>query len=104
VLYSYILDEPRRVLPSLVHRHGPSAGEIDDLVDTLSIRAEIIEPVPGSDPALIDAGASRLGTRLAAMQAAGVNDLITGAPDLLALADRYPELTLAGFWAVRGGP
>lgn len=103
VLSNYILDELRRVLPRLVHRHGLSAGEIDDLVDILSIRAEIIEPVPGSDPDLRDAGDQPvLGTLLAAMQAAGVNYLITGDQDLLALAQRYPVLTPAGFWAAHG--
>ena len=54
VLSAFILDELRRVLPRLSHRHGLSAAEIEDLVDILSIQAEVIEPAPGADPALSD--------------------------------------------------
>ena len=32
-LSGYILDEVRRVLPRLRHRHGLSDAEVDDLVD-----------------------------------------------------------------------
>ncbi len=44
VLSTFILEELRRVLPRLRHRHGLSETEIDDLVDILSIQAEVIEP------------------------------------------------------------
>ncbi len=44
LLSDYILEELRRVLPKLAHRHGLSTIDIDDLVDTLSIQAEVIEP------------------------------------------------------------
>jgi putative PIN family toxin of toxin-antitoxin system len=46
LLSAYILDELRRVLPRLAHRHGLTSAEIDDLVDALSIQAEVIEPLP----------------------------------------------------------
>jgi putative PIN family toxin of toxin-antitoxin system len=35
-LSMYILEELRRVLPKLVHRHGLSEGEMDDLIDILT--------------------------------------------------------------------
>ena len=44
-LSQYILEELRRVLPRLHHRHGLTGDEIGDLVDLLSILAETIEPV-----------------------------------------------------------
>ena len=47
LLSVYILEELRRVLPRLAHRHGLTLAEIDDLVDVLSIQAEVIDPWPG---------------------------------------------------------
>src|SRR5450631_3145946 len=46
LLSAFILDELRRVLPRLTNRHGLTSSEIEDLVDALSIQAEIIEPSP----------------------------------------------------------
>lgn len=46
VLSPFILDGLRRVLPRPVNRHSLSATEMDDLVDILSIQAEVIEPAP----------------------------------------------------------
>ena len=54
LLSPYILDELRRVLPRLAHRHGLTLEEIDDLVDVLSIQAEVIEPLPIEEPNLRD--------------------------------------------------
>ena len=45
ILSAFILDELQRVLPRLVSRHGLTTTEIDDLVDILSIQAEVIEPL-----------------------------------------------------------
>lgn len=104
VLSAYIIDELRRVLSRLTHRHGLTCGEIDDLADALSIQAELIEPLPGNEPALRDANDRPvLGTLLAASDAAGADYLITGDKDLLALADRYPIVTPAQFWATHAG-
>jgi uncharacterized protein len=104
VLSDYILDELRRVLPRLAHRHGLTAAEIEDLVDALSIQAEIVEPLPDGDPALRDAADQPvLGTLLAALQASRADYLVTGDHDLLALADRHPIVTPAQFWAAHGG-
>jgi putative PIN family toxin of toxin-antitoxin system len=104
VLSVYILDELRRVLPKLAHRHGLSASEIEDLVDILAFRAERVEPVSGIDPDLRDVDDQPvLGTLLAALQLAQTNYLITGDKDLLALAKRYPIVSPAEFWAAHVG-
>ncbi|MDD2766026.1 MAG: putative toxin-antitoxin system toxin component, PIN family [Opitutaceae bacterium] len=104
LLSDYILEELRRVLPRLANRHGLSAAEIDDLVDALSIQAETVEPLPGVDSDLRDAADQPvLGTLLAALQGSGVDYLITGDKDLLALAGRYPIVTPATFWERHAG-
>ena len=104
VLSAFILDELQRVLPRLVSRHGLTATEIDDLVDILSIQAEVIEPLEDHEAELRDTDDQPvLGTLLAARQLAGADYLITGDKDLLALAGRYPIVTPAGFWATHGG-
>jgi len=104
VLSAYILEELRRVLPRLAHRHGLTSAEIDDLVDVLSIQAEVIEPLPGKVPGLHDVDDQPvLGTLLAALKASGADYLITGDKDLLAMAERYPIVDPAKFWATHAG-
>ena len=104
LLSAYILEELRRVLPRLAHRHGLTLAEIDDLVDVLSIQAEVIEPLPGIEPDLRDVDDQPvLGTLLAALKASRVDYLITGDKDLLAMAERYPIVAPAKFWAAHAG-
>ncbi|SDD70183.1 putative toxin-antitoxin system toxin component, PIN family [Aquimonas voraii] len=104
LLSDYILGELRRVLPRLAHRHGLSDSEMDDLVDALSIQAEVIEPTTGSTPDLRDPkDEDVLGTLIAALQTSAADYLITGDKDLLALADRHPIVTPADFWARHAG-
>jgi len=104
LLSAYILDELRRVLPRLAHRHGLSTAEIDDLVDVLSIQAELIEPLHAQDAALRDPDDGPvLGSLVAALAVADVDYLITGDRDLLQLVDRYPIVDPATFWAKHGG-
>lgn len=104
ILSAFILDELQRVLPRLASRHGLTTTEIDDLVDILSIQAEVIEPLDDHETELRDINDQPvLGTLLAALQLAGADYLITGDKDLLALAGRYPIATPAGFWAAHGG-
>ena len=104
LLSAYILDELRRVLPRLAHRHGLTSAEIDDLVDALSIQADVIEPLPDLEPDLRDFDDQAvLGTLLAALEASGANYLITGDKDLLAMAERYPIVAPAAFWATHAG-
>ena len=104
LLSAYILDELRRVLPRLSQRHGLSSVEIEDLVDALSLQAEIIEPLSDVEPDLRDdADQPVLGTLLAALKISDVDYLITGDKDLLVLADRYPIVPPAKFWEVHAG-
>lgn len=104
VLSSFILEELRRVLPRLSARHGLSAPEIDDLVDILSIQAEVVEPEKVAPALVRDPGdLPVMGTLLAAMRASNVDYLVTGDKDLLALSDRHPVITPAEFWARHGG-
>jgi putative PIN family toxin of toxin-antitoxin system len=100
LLSTYILEELRRVLPRLAHRHGLTVSEIDDLVDILSIQAEVITPLPGIEPDLRDVDDQPvLGTLLAALETSGADYLITGDKDLLALSGRYSIVTPVEFWA-----
>lgn len=103
VLSTFIIEELRRVLPRLAARHGLSTTEIDDLVDILSIQAELLEPALVEDAALRDRNDLPVrGTLLAAMHAGNIDYLITGDKELLALAERYPVVTPAEFWARHG--
>ena len=105
LLSPYIVEELRRILPRLAHRHGLTAAEIDDLVDVISIQAEIIAPLPDTEPDLRDLDDQPvLGTLLAALATSGADYLITGDNDLLALRERYPIVTPAKFWATHSGP
>ncbi len=104
LLSAFILGELRRVLPRLANRHGLTDAEMEDLVDILSIQAELVEPQSEMDSDLRDADdLPVLGTLLAAIKEQGAHYLITGDKDLLALAEHYPILTPAAFWAAHGG-
>lgn len=104
VLSDFIIEELRRVLPRLSHRHGLSSAEIDDLLDILAIQAEILEPQIPDEQLLRDTNdLPVLGTLLAAHQSGKLDYLLTGDKDLLILGDRYPILTPAEFWARHGG-
>lgn len=104
LLSAYIVEELRRVLPRLAHRHGLTLAEIDDLVDVLSIQAEVIEPLPGVEPDLRDVDDQPvLGILPAALKASGVDYLITGDKDLLAMAEYHPIVAPAKFWAAHAG-
>lgn len=100
LLSTFILDELRRVLPRLANRHGLSSTEIDDLVDILSIQAELVDPLPVDESGLRDANDLPV---LGSLLAARADYLISGDKDLLALAERYPILTPGQFWALHGG-
>ena len=105
LLSTYILEELRRVLPRLAHRHGLTLAEINDLVDVLSIQAEVIDPLPSIEPELRDTNdLPVLGTLLSAIKTSNGDYLITGDKDLLVLSDRYPIVTPAKFWETHAGP
>ena len=104
VLSDFILDELRRVLPRLHHRHSLTSAEIDDLLDILSIQAEVLEPHVPDEEWLRDVNdLPGLGTLLAAVQVGSVNYLITGGKDLLVLGDRYPVISPADLLIRHGG-
>lgn len=104
VLSGFILDELRRVLPRLANSHLLSAVEIEDLVDILSIQAEIVDPLSNQTPDLRDPNdLPVLGTLLAAQRAGGADYLVTGHKDLLAMSGSFPIVTPAQFWAMHGG-
>ena len=104
LLSQYILEELRRVMPRLAHRHGLTLTEIDDLVDILSIQAEVIDPISCAEQDLRDVNDQPvLGTLLAALKIPGADYLITGDKDLLVLSERYPIVTPAKFWLAHAG-
>ena len=104
VLSDFILNELRRVLPRLQKRHGLTKSEINDLVDSLALLAEMVEPETSLEAALRDANDQPiLGTLLAARSASSAGYLVTGDKDLLALADQYPVVMPARFWEMHGG-
>lgn len=103
VLSTWILEELRRVLPRLAHRHALGPADIDDLVDSLALQCELVTPLAVNEPLLRDAADDPvLGTLLAAKAASSIDYLLTGDKDLLVLADRYPILTPAAFWQAHG--
>jgi uncharacterized protein len=98
ILSRYILDEMVRVLPRLP-RISLSPSEIRDLADSFMFMAEMVEPGTDLDERLRDnADQLVLGT----LRAAKADYLVTGDKDLLALAEWYPIVTPAAFWARHG--
>jgi putative PIN family toxin of toxin-antitoxin system len=78
VLSDYILGELQRVLLRLAHRHGLSAHEIDDLIDALSIPAELVDPDDVEEGELADAAdLPVLGTLVAAQSLGLAKALVT---------------------------
>ena len=98
VLSNFILDELRRVLPRLSKRHRLSTAEIDDLVDILSLQAEVVEPaVLLNDQCRDIDDLPVLGTLVAALERGQAECLVTGDKDLLELSERYPIMSVAQF-------
>lgn len=98
VLSRYILDEMVRVLPRL-SRINLSSGEIRDLADSFMFLADIVEPDSELDANLRDPADQQV---LATLRVSKAEYLITGDKDLLALAEKYPIVTPATFWARHG--
>ena len=94
-LSEYILDELRRVMPKLKHRHGLSDAEMADFIDLLALQADIVVPAAPNDPDLTDPfDQAILGTLISAK----ADYLVTGDKALLRMAVKYPVLTPAEFW------
>ncbi len=98
VLSYHILDEMARVLPRL-SRVKLSPAEIRDLVDSFMFLADVVEPRTEQAPNLRDPADQLI---LATLKAVQARYLITGDKDLLALADQYPIVSPADFWARHG--
>jgi putative PIN family toxin of toxin-antitoxin system len=98
VLSRYILDEIASVLPRL-SRIQLTSTEIRDLVDSLMFIADVIEPDAEQKLALRDPADQQV---LGTLRASHADYLITGDRDLLALANKYPIITPASFWALHG--
>jgi uncharacterized protein len=98
VLSRYILDEVARVLPDL-YRIRLHPDEIRDLVDSLIFLADIVEPDGERETTLRDVADQEV---LATLRASKADYLITGEKDLLVLAEKYPIMTPAAFWARHG--
>ena len=98
VLSRHILDELVRVLPRL-QRLDLTAAEIRDLADSLMFLADVVEPAASPETRLRDPADLPV---LQTLLGGGAQWLITGDKDLLVLADRYPILTPADFWARHG--
>ena len=100
VLSRYILGELARILPRFDHKLHWTPSEYANLIDILTLRAEIVEPEPLDPKAVRDPGdVPVLGTLLASK----ADYLITGDDDLLSLAERYPAIiSPADFWRKHG--
>jgi predicted nucleic acid-binding protein len=73
--------------------------EIRDLADSFMFLADIVEPAGIPDTNLRDAADQPVLLTLLTAQA---HYLITGNKDLLVLANQYPIVTPAAFWARHG--
>jgi putative PIN family toxin of toxin-antitoxin system len=103
VLSRFILAELLRVLPRLNHRLQWREQDMLDMVDTLALLADLVEP--SADTALMARPASRDpadGPVLGTLLASGADYLVTGDKDLLVLAPHYAVVTPAWFWAQHG--
>ena len=103
VLSQWILTECERVLPRLGRFTTLSAGDIRDLVDSLALMADIVEPDADAD-ALARAAAAGVHDAadelvLATLLGSDAHMLITGDRNLLVLSARFPILSPAGFCA-----
>jgi len=100
VLSHHILGELARILPRFDHKLHWTPSEYANLIDILTLRAELVEPEPLDPKAVRDPGdLPVLGTLIASE----ADYLITGDKDLLALADQYPSIvTPAEFWRKHG--
>jgi len=103
LLAEYILEEFRRVMPRLAHRHGLLNAEVDDLIESWMLQVDLLEPLISEDVMVRDtADVAVLGTFLAARALGSPCYLVTGDKDLLALAGEYSIVTPAEFWARHG--
>lgn len=100
VLSHHILGELARILPRFDHKLHWTPSKYANLIDILTLRAEIVEPEFPDPKAVRDPGdVPVLGTLLASK----ADYLITGDDDLLTLVEPYPNIiSPADFWRKHG--
>jgi uncharacterized protein len=102
VLSAFILGELGRVLPHLQRRLQLTESERADLVDSLALSAEIVEPDAAASRAAGKRGLLRDASDapvLALLIASDADCLVTGDADLLALRESFPIVTPSEFEA-----
>ena len=101
VLSQWILTECERVLPRLGRFTTLSADDVRDLVESLALMADIVEPDADALARAAAAGVRDAADEpvLATLLGSDAHMLVTGDKDLLALSDRFPILSPAGFCA-----
>ncbi len=97
VLSPYLLDELARVLPRLNRRLKMTPTEFADLVDSLALLADVIEPSPLAEGLRVRDERDEPVLALLLEPSAAAEILVTGDKDLLALADRFAVCTPAEF-------
>lgn len=100
VLSHHILGELARILPRFDHKLHWTPSKYANLIDILTLRAELVDPEALDPKAVRDpADLPVLGTLLASK----ADYLITGDKDLLTLAEQYPTIiSPADFWRKHG--
>jgi len=101
VLSHHILGELARILPRFDHKLHWTPSKYANLIDILTLRAELVEPEPLDSKSVRDPGDIPV---LGTLFASKADYLITGDNDLLALAERYPAIiSPSDFWRKHGG-
>lgn len=100
VLSHHILGELARILPRFDHKLHWTPSKYANLIDILTLRAELVDPEALDPKAVRDPGdLPVLGTLLASK----ADYLITGDKDLLTLTKQYPTIiSPADFWRKHG--
>lgn len=100
VLSHYILGELARILPRFDYKLRWTPSKYANLIDILTLRAELVDPESLNPKAVRDPGdLSVLGTLVASK----ADYLITGDKDLLTLTKQYPTIiSPADFWRRHG--
>lgn len=100
VLSHHILGELARILPRFDHKLRWTPSQYANLIDILTLRAELVDPEPLDPKAVRDPGdIPVLGTLLHSK----ADYLVTGDKDLLTLTKKYPTIiSPADFWRKHG--
>ncbi len=97
VLSPYLLDELARILPKLNHRLALTPAEMTDLVDSLALLSDVVDPADTGNDAQVRDAADAPVLALLVDPRAQAEFLVTGDKDLLVLAGRFAVSTPAEF-------